>query len=678
MKNRLIFVIFLIWAAVVIFKFNAVLPADFNRFSSALAAFPGMFNLKGASSFLLKALIEIFLAAFLFAVSYIIGRKITNTLKKDLDTAGHFVISSAAGFLVIAGFIFGISALGFLYEGVIFTAFIGLCFYALFDLKKNPSGIRFEPKKYDGEEICLLVITGFFMLTNLLLALTPETFFDSLEYHLAVPASYILNHGMVKMPYNVFSGFPGNAELLYLVGLVLNGEGTAKLINFLFGVLLLVSVYSFSKKYISRKAGLFAASLFCIIPLVAINLINTQVDVLSAFWFFISFYMIVNAAEKNFSGQAKTLALAGLFAGFGMGVKYSGIIYASGIVAVLIFYIIKNKALKRSPAVLSVFFFFALIPVVPWLIKNYLFFGNPFYPYFTSLPGAAKLLSEQTGLPLNNILDFVKLPWTLSIDWAKGVARPGASMNLGPALLAFLPFLLWPFLKKSKEKKPLLALFVFIAVVSLFWLGVTRIARFFIPGLIFLSLYFGYVITGYLKEEKDEHYSFTVFTVLALVAVSNFVWVSNINLRNMDPLALYSGKITGEMYLSTHRASYPNPYFKAVDFVNKFKTAPGSKVLFIGEGRAFYCKKPFIAGTVYDAVPFFEYVERAKREGGLKNVLKKENISLALINLREAKQHASYLNADLIKILQSREFSEAFEVVFNDINSDLYVCAVKK
>ncbi|MFH1073637.1 MAG: glycosyltransferase family 39 protein, partial [Candidatus Firestonebacteria bacterium] len=381
MKNRLIFVVFLIWAAVVTYFYHSVLPADFKKFLEYISTFPVLFNFKGVLLFAREALIGIFLACFLFAVSYIIGRKLTNSLKKDFDTPGFFAVSAAVGFSVISGFIFLIAAAGLLYEAVIFTAFIILCVYALLDLYRNPSRIRFEPKKYDGSEKLLFIIIGVFMLMNLFLALTPETFFDSLEYHLAVPSAYILNHGFTKMPYNLFSGFPGNAELLYLAGLVLNGPVTAKLINFLFGVLLLVSVYSFSKKYVSRRAGLFASGLVCIMPVVAVNLINTQVDALSAFWFFLSFYLAVSAAEKGFSSGSKILALAGLFAGFGLGVKYSGIIYAAGIAFVLLYYCLKNRSFNKIPYVFSVFFLFALIPVVPWLVKNYLFFGNPVYPY---------------------------------------------------------------------------------------------------------------------------------------------------------------------------------------------------------------------------------------------------------------------------------------------------------
>ncbi|MFH1073636.1 MAG: hypothetical protein V1752_00965, partial [Candidatus Firestonebacteria bacterium] len=343
-----------------------------------------------------------------------------------------------------------------------------------------------------------------------------------------------------------------------------------------------------------------------------------------------------------------------------------------------LYYCLKNRSFNKIPYVFSVFFLFALIPVVPWLVKNYLFFGNPVYPYFSEAPGVLKLLAEQKGFLVNSFNDFVQLPWTLTIAWAKGLSRPAASMNLGPALLAFLPFLLWPLLKKSREKKPLQALLVFIAVTSIFWLSLTRIARFFIPGWVFLSVYFGYAVLGFLKEEQEEYYSFTVFTVIALIAVNNFVWVSNINFRNMDPVPLFSGKITEGKYLSTARNSYPNAYFKAVDFLNKIKTDPGSKVLFIGESRAFYCKKPFIAGSDYDRIPLVEYMERAKSEGGLNKVLKKEKISLALINLREARRLSSHKNIDLLSILKSREFNGAFDIIFNDKNSELYVCLAKK
>ncbi|MCX5776697.1 MAG: glycosyltransferase family 39 protein [Candidatus Firestonebacteria bacterium] len=673
MKNKIIFVVFLIWASVVVYYYNRAFPIEPKYTAEYLAACSSSFKPKEALLYLGGAVVEILLACLLLAISFILGRKFTASLKKDLDTPGFFAVSSAAGFCIMACFIFLAAAAGILFQTLIFSLFIALCIYALFELKRKPAGLKFEVKKYGGFEKILLAITVVFMLFNLIAALTPETFFDSLEYHLALPAAYLLNHGFTPLQFNIFSGFPGNAEMLYLTGLVLSGSVTAKLINFLFGALLLVSVYSFSKKYLSRPAGLFSAAIFSLVPMVAVNLINTQVDCLSAFWFFLSFYLALNASEKGFLAGKKALIFSGIFAGFGMGIKYSGIIYAAAILGMLLYLCLKSKAAKKAPVVAGIFILFSLIPVVPWLIKNYIYFSNPVYPYFSDAPGLTRLLSEQTGAAVNSVLKIVRLPWDLTFS------RPlSASMNLGPLFLAFSPLLLWALFKKNKESTQIKALLIVIVISLIGWLCMTRIARFFIPGLLFLSLYTGNSVIEFLKKEKEEFFHFSVYTLVIVIALHNLFWVTNVNIKKMDPLALFSGKITGEEYLSTPRSSYPNPYYKAVEFINKQKNELSGKVLFIGETRAFYCKKPFIAGSAYDAVPLETYIKRAAAEGGLKQVLQKENISFALVNLREGERLSSYYKTDLMKLLQSAEFSETFETVFREDQARLYVFSVKK
>ena len=655
MKRKLGFLIFSAWAAVVLYFFNKKIPVNISAIPDYFSTLPYSFNFKRFVSYLAASCGNIFIAVFLLVIAYIIGRRIASPLKKELDTPGFFVVSAGTGFAVIAGFIFLLAAGGVLYEAVIYSVFIAFCAFALYELWREPAGLRFQPKKYDRTEKVLLFFLCAFALVNLFCALTPETFYDSLLYHLAVPQSYILEHAFAKLPYNIFASFPGNGELLYLAGLVLNGPVTAKIINFIFGLLLTAGVYSFGKKYTGRTAGLLAALLFYTMPMVSANLVNTQVDCLLTFYIFLAFYLLLSACEKGFTGRA--LALSGLFAGFAMGIKYSGLFFVPGLLLVLFYFLLKKKALKRSVPVFAAFFVFALIPIVPWLFKNYIFWGNPFYPYFSGNPKLALLFSEQVGGALPGLKGILLLPWTLTMS------QPFASMNIGPAFLLFLPFVLWLFIFKRKEKPFYTALVLVFVAALVCWLPATRIARFFLPGLLLFSLLLGYAIMRAIKEAKDDYMYFTVLLVAVIIALNNIVWVSNIHFRNMDPLSYASGKLTGDVYLSRARPTYPNPYYVLIKNIHKLPGNTG-KVLFVGEARSFYCSKPVIAGSVFDKVPLLEFAARGQNEEGLKQVLQKEGVSYVLVNYGELNRNKKTYGLDsTVEYLKSAEFASALTFV---------------
>ncbi len=655
-KNKLIFFIFSVWAAAVLFFFNKALPVKFFRILDYLSSLPGSFELKGFFSYLSSSAIDIFLAVFLLAAAYIIGRRIAAPLKKGLDTPGFFAVSTGAGFAVIAGFIFLLASCGLLFETVIYTVFIVFFVYTLFELKRKPAGLRFQYAKYTAAEKIILLLLCLAALLNLFCALTPETFFDSLLYHLAVPQAYIFSHSFTKLPYNIFAAFPQNGELLYLAGLVLNGPVTAKLINYLFGILLTAAVYSFGKKYTGRTAGLFAALLFYSMPVVSANLVNTQVDCLLTFYIFLSFYMLLEACEKSFGRAA--LAFSGLFAGFAMGIKYSGIIFVPGLVLLLLWYLLRKKTVKDAGQLFSIFFIFCLVPIVPWLIKNYIFWGNPVYPYFSGHPGLARLFFEQTGPALAGLRGFLLLPWTLTMS------APFASMNIGPAFLLFFPFLFWLLIFKRKEKIAFSALIIVFTAALIFWLPVTRIARFFLPGLLFFALLLACAVIKFLKDAKDDYFSFSVALAAAVLTLNNIAWVADLHFKNMDPLSYASGKVSKEGYLAKGRPTYPDPYFGALKYINKLPGSSG-KILFIGENRPFYCTKPFIWGSVFDKAPLLEFAARSRNEAGLRQVLKEEGISYALVNYGElARNKKMYELSSTLDFIKSREFTVAFTPVF--------------
>src|SRR6266513_1336233 len=89
-----------------------------------------------------------------------------------------------------------------------------------------------------GASYRFLFIFGFFYwFFSILQNLAPETFYDSMVYHLAVPSFWLLHHGLVDFSTNFFSNYPYGAETYFLNGFVWQGSETAKMLHVVsFGV----------------------------------------------------------------------------------------------------------------------------------------------------------------------------------------------------------------------------------------------------------------------------------------------------------------------------------------------------------------------------------------------------------------------------------------------------------
>jgi len=97
-----------------------------------------------------------------------------------------------------------------------------------------------------------------------------------------------------------------------------------------------------------------------------VNILHTEIP--STFFALLGFYFFIKK-KYNFSG---------LFLGIAFMTRFFQI-FAFFPLILLLFYLVVRK--KESYKVLFYFSLFFLIPVVPYLILNYIHYGNPFYPF---------------------------------------------------------------------------------------------------------------------------------------------------------------------------------------------------------------------------------------------------------------------------------------------------------
>ena len=116
----------------------------------------------------------------------------------------------------------------------------------------------------------VLIASCLFSLVLLILtmAAVPPVSRDALTHHLAVPKLWIAHGGMVDMPDLVFSYYPMNLDLLYVIPMLLGNDILPKYLHFLFALATAWMIYDFLRHRSTLLLGLLGALLFLSIPVI--------------------------------------------------------------------------------------------------------------------------------------------------------------------------------------------------------------------------------------------------------------------------------------------------------------------------------------------------------------------------------------------------------------------------
>jgi len=310
---------------------------------------------------------------------------------------------------------------------------------------------------------------------------SPEIFYDSLTYHLAVPQTYLFAGKIVDMPYNHYSYLPLLISMLYFWGLAVGGMYLAKLMSFSLGLCVLLGLYQWGKVLGGRAVGIIACTVFMGTPLVLYLFWVCNSDLGMAF-----FLLLALMATWRWSCELETnqrmLYLAGIFAGLAVASKYTAVV---GVVVLMAF--VAWRSWRKRPAAPFLFFLVAMMPLIPWWIRTYEFTGNPFFPYLVSAFGPKDadqsllaLWYQETRAGTAGIHPFVimKKIWT---DAIYGALPP---LNYtGAIFVAFSPIILF-----VQQMPWMRFVSLYCCITLLAGLSMTHITRLLVPFYLPLSL----------------------------------------------------------------------------------------------------------------------------------------------------------------------------------------------
>ncbi len=459
---------------------------------------------------------------------------------------------------------------------------------------------------------------------SLLIAFAPVTYYDSLVYHLALPQTYLQAKHWIGQPDLIYSAFPQTMEMLWTLGILLAGDTLANLVGWIIAMLGLLAVYAFGKRYFGEKTALWAAAILSVMPAYLLLSSGGYIDVGLAIFSFLSFYLICLWKETE---NAELLYVAGAFAGWAIGTKYTGAIpFAIG---GLFIAFTKRSRVKN----LSAYTLAALLVFSPWLIKNIYFVGNPVFPFFYQLSfkqmnpwlgqaaeGYFRGLTEyspQSGVHL------LKLIWDIAVNGLRFGGGMDVLGDLGWGILfAFLPAA--GLIRKRSPMYPLLLLYALCFFVP--W-GMTRpVLRFLIPLAPILSLAAAY---GYVEGLSSQKRWLATFghLFLGLLISSGFLLFFEVT----DTLSLF--KVPLGFQSRFDYLSEKLDYFPAATFVNTLP--PNSLTYIIGDQRGYYYNTPVLVTPVFNANPLTGWANQASSPKELAMLLKSRGVTHLMINRSE-------------------------------------------
>ena len=213
-------------------------------------------------------------------------------------------------------------------------------------------------------------------------ALPPSLDYDSLVYHLRVPAQF-LQQGKIYLPEdNLHVAFVQLAHMLYLPLLMCGSASAPALMNVFWALLLGVTAFAFCLRFCHSTVASLILALVWGSTILVLTAVTAKVDIVLAYYLFVAHYLLILALTDSLR---PVFFLSALLLGFGFGVKYHALVYALALSPLIVWTAFSlSRATRTATLSLLVYGSIFLGTMLPWLVKNCLLLGAPLYPFFTA------------------------------------------------------------------------------------------------------------------------------------------------------------------------------------------------------------------------------------------------------------------------------------------------------
>lgn len=572
--------------------------------------------------------LDLVLLASIAAAAWGLGSLLLSPLRLRDDSAieaPFFEIGAGLGGLALA--LFALSAAQILYRPVVVVA-LAFCVLLLGRGRRREGMAAVYPRPWSRSDLALMSLPLLAGVVTLAASLAPPEFYDALLYHLAVPDRYVQHHGMLPIPGNYYAHYPANMGMLYAIGLLLRGGSLAQSLHWLCGAMAACALYASASRHLDRTTAILACAIFCLTPGIMLTATWAIADLCVTLFATLCFAAILNLWR---GGERRWLIAAGIFAGLALGTKYTAAVLVCAPAAAAIALRPAGSGSgpghrRRAALEAALFAGIALALVAPWLARNAIIAGNPLAPYFSAGAGGEGSPPDVAGemarrLPREGGAPALAAHYLLA-PWRATMTRMGQGGYLGPVLLMLIPTLL--LMRGLPAATAPVALMTAIGCVA--WAVSSQVVRYLFP-LLPLAAILAAIAARRLPR---------------LVAVPALAWSLAYNMllfmlliETIGSLRAVTGAEPAGDYLGRRVTYYPAMAWLEIN------APPKARILFVGEGRTFYCPRECVASSPFDAPLLDRYAAESGSERALLARLRAEGFTHLLVSepeLRRARQ----------------------------------------
>ncbi len=525
-------------------------------------------------------------------------------------------LAAGAGTLAIVAALFG--ALGVLQPlplALVLAAAALAGFYRL-----ASGGVLPSPAGAPMLAATVLVIVG---TVTLLATGVDSAFYDQLNYHLAFPAQWLRAHRLITFPRHDYSFLPATMGLLYTYALAALPVWAAQGLHWWMGALAAAGSAVLAR---GGRGGWWAAAFLAATPAVMLSATWAASD-LAAVAFAVAAWIVVLAAlHGSLSRRGAPWVLAGGLVGLAVGAKLLVSLTVAvplGIIALVAAAPGSWSDLRGRVTRAALLTGGAIATMLPWLLRNLVATGNPFYPVGTHSPVAGGLPAAPVGLTawLAARLQAFEL----------GTFDPrGAAGNIGPVYLLLAPLVLIGVVSRRERRTQLLLGGVVLGILG--WSFLPPLGRYLLAPLALLAALSGAAWNAALAAMSRPLRTAS----LALLAFA-MTWgatrgvSSEVFARVACTLGLENPR--------TFREASVN-YLGAATFINTSLPA-NAHILLVAEARTLYLDRSVIAEDPFQTPYLTLLAERSPDAAAMARSLANEGVTDLLVNWSEARRIAA-------------------------------------